>query len=366
MKFDNCGRPIPDEVPKWIPLPRILSFQATYTGSPVVGTQKRITNASPFPLMLVGMAIAPDTAVSFRVKWPNGHYLSQSSLTPVQTGGPIVGPVGQAGNMAAFADQVEIPPGGRIAIENSGVAGQLNLSFWGFLKAPLDLLPPEAAKSIVAVDQAAARAAGAGAGGVSCLIGYPTGGNCLIGYPSAVSTTKAGGTPAAAGLVPSQVDRSGIDLGESLRFQCNRNLMLPEWGQGNQCGTFVPAGMDADQFQLFSNPVSLAADQQSTNVPMTVPGVNGAKTIIRAFRVLATWTDLVAVPTVALRLPNGYSITGGDQIPLTPFQWLPWFPRVGINAGTRIILDWGNQQATGAGTITFQLEFDCVKLRSSL
>ncbi len=363
MKFDNCGRPIADHGDKWIPLPRILPFQATYTGSPVIGTQKRITNASAFPLMLVGMAIKPGTTVSFRVKWPNGHYLSQSSMTPVLTGGPVVGPVGQAGNMAAFPDQVEIPPGGRIAIENSGVAGQLNLSFWGFLKAPLSLLPPDAGRSLVAVNEAAARLGGSA--GVSCLVGYPTDGKCPIGYPSSgPSSLRSNVTSAAAGLVPSQVDRSGLDLGESLRFQCNRNIMLPEWGQGNQCGTFVPPGMDADQFQLFSNPVTLAAGEQSTNVSMAVPGTQGAKTVIRAMRVLATWSDLVAVPTVALRLPNGYSITGGDQIPLTPFQWIPWFPRVGVNAGTRIILDWGNQQAAGAGSITFQLEFDCVKLRS--
>lgn len=328
--------------------PRVLPFQSTYAGSPVVTTQKRLSNTSRFTFYVLGLAIAPGTEVSFRVKWPNGHYLSQSALTPVAPSGPVQGPVGQAGNMLSFPDPIEIPPGGRIAIENSGVAGTLAISFWGFLRVPLSSLPPEAAGNL------AARLAGGGAAAaaVGCVIGYPIGDECLIGYPSASVINSDSSLPTLA-------------MSQSLRWQCNRNIMLAEWAEGNQCRSLVPPGQTGQAFTFFSDPVTLTVDGQSTNVPLIVPGLANSDTLIRAFRCLVTWSGCTGTPTIALRFPNGYAMTGGDAMPLTPFQWMPWLPRTPLKAGGRLILDWGNQNGAGSGTITTRLEFDAVKLRGA-
>ena len=69
------------------------------------------------------------------------------------------------------------------------------------------------------------------------------------------------------------------------------------------------------------------------------------------------------VPLFAMRLPNGYSLTGGDMIPVSLLYWWPWLPTVRIPTGQRIIIDMSNTLATGSGTLTTTFEFDAVKRR---
>ena len=71
----------------------------------------------------------------------------------------------------------------------------------------------------------------------------------------------------------------------------------------------------------------------------------------------------MGIPVVQIRLPNGYSVTGGDQIPINLGYWYPMFPTLRVAAGTRFILDVTDPLGGEAGTLTVTFEFDAVKRR---
>jgi hypothetical protein len=344
---DSCGRPIQSLPEHTIDIPRVIPFAIT-VASPVVPGTQRIANSSQYPFYCVGMGIAPATLPSFRVKWPNGYYLSLGPLTPTISGGPVLGPVGQASNMLGFRNPVLIPAGERISVETSGAAGLLSLNFYGYLRVPVS-------SSQVQTSLQAEKASGRSSA-VSCLIGYPTPkGDCLIGYP-------IGGDKTGAAQDRSQVAQSS-------RYHCNGNILAPEFRLGNQCHDGTPAGYQDEPFNFFSDPIVVTPSTTSTQNIVIVPGVAGSLTIVRRIRAKAVWSKVLGasapdgVPTLALRTPEGRSVTFADQVPVLPFSWMPFFPSLPLRAGGRLVLDVGTLGATPANTVQIStvFEFEGVK-----
>jgi hypothetical protein len=112
----------------------------------------------------------------------------------------------------------------------------------------------------------------------------------------------------------------------------------------------------------------------SPNNAVIIPGNDDF--IIRRIRAYSTWPEgVTGSPTFSLRLPNGFSVSGGDLLPLggavAPpafdglFEWLPFMPSIPTRAGERLILDVGSMNAAGPGntSITTVFEFEGVRRR---
>ena len=76
------------------------------------------------------------------------------------------------------------------------------------------------------------------------------------------------------------------------------------------------------------------------------------------------------LPQVGIKFPNGYSITGGDLIPVSfprddgnALWWTPFFPTARMKAGKQIILDFAYAPYSGTAAVTVQIEFDAAKRR---
>lgn len=152
------------------------------------------------------------------------------------------------------------------------------------------------------------------------------------------------------------------------RLQCrpNQNLMAPEFLVGNQCRLETPPGYKDESFTFFSPAITVPAGGQTYGTVVVVPGSDDV--VIRSVTAYVTFEDglVSTIPTVAMRLPNGYAVTGGDMVPL---NLLPGgicvFPTLRIGAGGRIIIDMADMNAfpAGVGASITTFEFDGVKRR---
>jgi hypothetical protein len=355
MVLNACGRPTPPPGAKFLDLPYVIPFQVVYDStaeaplpSPFASRVQNITNT----LFLVRAISIRGGHINFRIKWPNGRYLNQTPSGPrgVLAGGTadIAFPHGTGANMLALKDEQPIEKGGRITVEASGAyLGTLNFQFWGVLRYLL-------------------RETG---GGRSTSVG------CIVGYPAAAS---------------GEVNRQNIKvdmmadplqaLEARPRYLCgpNQNIMAPEFLLGNQCTPETPAGYEDEAFTFLSDTYTLAAagagavEAQSYSNAVIIPGNDDV--VIRRVRGIVIWAEATTgCPCFSLRRPDGYSITGGDLIPLTQttagqpalFAWLPMFPLLYVKAGDRLIIDLALIDAAG-GNITVVLEFDAVKRRKLL
>jgi hypothetical protein len=160
------------------------------------------------------------------------------------------------------------------------------------------------------------------------------------------------------------------------RFSCwpNGNIFAPEFRLGNQCETDTPPGYEDESFTFFSGipagtPYIIPAGGQSYSNPVGIPGQEDL--IIRRWRAITAWNagpigpPAFGTPVVQIRLPNGYSVTGGDQIPINLGYWYPVFPTLRVVAGTVMILDISDsqEQVGNPGNIGIVFEFDAVKRR---
>ena len=65
-----------------------------------------------------------------------------------------------------------------------------------------------------------------------------------------------------------------------------------------------------------------------------------------------------------MRSPSGYSLTGGDLIPINLGYWYPVFPTLVLKHGTVLVIDLSTNQSPGiSGSINVQIEFDAAKRR---
>lgn len=347
QRTGKCRRIVP-QPSSWTDLPRIIPFAQSFAS--VNPQTTRVSNAAKVPFHCCGLAVPAGVpaGLNWRIKWPDGTYLSRDPFVTQSAAGPIFGPVGAAGNMGAIPSPVVIAPGARIAVETSGATGDFSLQFWGWCRYP-DTTPR------IQDARASERAKGVE---TTCLIGYPVGDGCLIGYP----TGRVNGAPDPAATAAAIL---------SNRFQCNGNLLAPEFRLGNQCDTFTPDGSTDECFTFLTDPITLEPNQVISGINVVIPGLSDSKMVFRRWRAITTWVpagtgEIIPPPdggpAVALRTPDGYSVTGGDMIPMLPWAWMPFPVFEEMRAGGRLVLDVSTFLATAVTlSMTFQIEFDCAK-----
>ncbi len=317
-------------------------------------TQDYFENTSNTLFIVMGIMLKTDP-VSIRIKWPNGRYWNQTPSGNQLSAGASF-PQGTGGNLYALDEFVMIERGGKVAVEMSGPnVGNVDVHLWGKLRYLL-----KDTGGLATVD------------GKTCIIGYPDAAkpqgapNCLVGYPVKAGATLSGG---AIKMIQDPIEV----LKFRKRFECwpNGNIFAPEFRMGNQCETNTPPGYEDESFTFFSGvtgtniqtPYVIPGGGQNYSNPIAVPGQDDV--VIRRFRAIVTWSGgATGIPVVQLRLPNGYSVTGGDQIPINLGYWIPVFPTLRVAAGTVLIVDLADSiQESSAGSINVILEFDAVKRR---
>ena len=330
-------------------------FQAAgsvFVFSEIWPTQDTVSNNSNTLFLCKGLMFQTDP-VQVRLRWPNGRYWNQQpSGNPLISAGACF-PQGTGGNLFALDEEVAIPAGGKVAVEMTGPnpGNNVDVYLWGVLRYLL--------RDTGAIGQ------GGQVDGKTCIVGYPAQAqsqgapNCLIGYPVT--------GPGLPGIKTIQDPVQVLKLRP--RFSCwpNGNIYAPEFRLGNQCETDTPTGYSDESFSFQSGipagtPYVIPGGGQNYSNPVGIPGQEDL--IIRRFRAITTWSGgATGNPVIQLRLPNGYSITGGDQIPINLGYWIPVFPTLRLAAGTVMIIDLADSLQGDAGTINVVIEFDAVKRR---
>lgn len=333
MVLNACGRPTPPPGYRWVDLPRIIPYFAdTRVSGIATPYQSRVSNNADTVFICKGISYGgASSAPSIRVRWPDGTYLSQ---LPSVAGS--VYPTGNGSNLLAMPEERHIIPGARISVELSAGTGVVQLAFWGVLRY---LLKAESAES--AGDKSSS----------GCIVGYAT--NPKKFSPDAPKLL----------LMPDPLQ----EFASRPRLKCgpNQNIMAPEWMLGNQVQAETPAGFQDESFTFFSAPISVPAGGTNYGNALIIPG--GDDVVIKNVEAFVTFTGgLFAVPTLQIRLPNGYSLTGGDMVPLNIWPGgSPIFPTLRVAHGGRLILDLADMQADqDTGTSVIILQFDGVKRRA--
>ena len=358
--LNDCGRPIPPPGYRFVDLFRVIPFHfdTSAAAGPATPFNRGITNNADTIFIARGITI--DSTFQVRLRWPSGRFLSQATMwyNALQAS-----PMGTAGTMLALQAEEVLQPDAHVTVQIAPGAGGINnfvnLSLWGVLRY---LLKDSDAPDLGKVGTSAP---------ASCIVGYAKGGNCIVGYPAAAAPS-GDAAAAAAALITDPVQA----LEARPRYQCtpNQNIMAPEYRLGNQCTLETPNGYRDEPFTFFSPPIDIPAGGEVDNVAVLVPGQD--QVIVRKITFYITLSNggFFAIPTVQIRLPNGYSITGGDMIPCStdfdflPYVWqLPIFPMLHLLAGDRIIMDFADMLVSGAGEESFSqivVEFDGVKRRA--
>lgn len=327
---DSCGRLVPPKGHVFVDLVRIIPLSTTQPGQgegglPPSSYTVRVNNNSNSLFICTGLM--REGSVSHRIKWPNGRYFSQKFSQPEGNSGRNF-PGGIAGNGFALDVPQHVGKGQRITVEIQGGTGvdggTLNLWFWGVLRYLV-------------------KAADLEAGENACLIGYPTRGQNAIGDS----------------LQSLLVDSPLEALRERPRFFCaNANIRAAEWQLSNQCFDLLD-----EPFQLLSDVYTVEPNEVSDNNAVLIPGSDDM--VLRAWRPIVTAEgETTAEATLSIRLPNGYSMMGGDLIPVTGLYWVPVFTTIRTRAGDRLILDVSSVGgALNEDPLSLQVEFMCTKRR---
>ena len=336
-----CGRPVPPDGFAFVDLPRVIPFFFNTTmGTPGAPFNRSVGNTSNTLFLCRGIVV--DSGFRIRLKWPTGRFLSQSMEFNFSE---QASPMGRGATMLALTEEMPLDPDSRVSVQLSGInfTGQVQLSLWGVLRYMLK-------------DKDTVK--GGGPGGAAC--------DCIIGYPTVLKQSLQG-----LDTMSDPIE----SLKQRPRYVCgpNQNIMAPEWALGNQCTPETPDGFTDEPFTFFSPAIAIAKNSEVYGVPVIVPGA-GEDVIIRKLRFLVSYTeDYFSIPMLGIRLPNGYSLMGGDMIPVAydfvaipnVFE-IPVFPTITIPAGQRLILDAADILPSGSGTATLRVQFDGVKRRRSL
>ncbi len=342
--LNACGRPTPPPGYTFIDLFRIIPFHFDTVGqsSPGAPFNQAITNNADTLFLCMGVALR--SKFMTRIKWPTGRFLSQNMEF---NAGQEASPQGVGSSMVAFQNPIPIDPDQRITVQISGVnisGTEVDVQFWGVLR---DRIKTDSASN--------GGSANAGSSDASCIIGYAA--KPFTDRPSSLETIP---DPVAA-------------LKALPRYQCtpNQNIMAPEYRLGNQCTPETPDDSQDESFTFFSPVISIPANGEVYGIPVIVPG-GSDDVVIRnlTFYVTLTGDGFSAIPVLQIRLPNGYSIMGGDEIPVvTDFNFipsvfqLPVFPTLRVRSGDRIIVDAADMLVTGSGVSTVLIQFDGCKRR---
>jgi hypothetical protein len=314
---------------------------------PPEATQPRIENLSQTLFLTRGIMLQSDP-MSVRLKWPSGRYWNQfrsnNPTATFQAGSNF--PQGTGGNLYALDEEMPIERGGRVAVEISGGnMGPVDIALWGVLR----YLLKDTGNSLGAID------------GQTCVVGYPvqaqaeTAPNCLIGYPA------PGAAKGKQGSI--LITDPAIELKERPRVICwpNGNILAPEFRLGNQPGRYVPKGFYDESFTFLSDTYTVQPGVQSYSNAVGVPGQDDV--VLRRWRAIVTWADGASgVPAVGMRSPSGYSVTGGDLVPIDLGYWYPFFPTLILRHGTVLVIDVALPN-NAVGSVNVQIEFDAAKRR---
>jgi hypothetical protein len=323
-------------------LTAVLSFFV-----PPQATQPRIENLSQTLFLTWGIMLQTDP-ISVRLKWPSGRYWNQfpsnNPTATFQAGSNL--PQGTGGNLYALDEEMPIERGGRVAVEISGGnTGPVDIALWGVLR----YLLKNTGNSLGSID------------GETCVVGYPaqaqaeSAPNCLIGYPA------SGGAKGKQGSI--LITDPVIELKERPRVICwpNGNILAPEFRLGNQAGRYVPKGFYDESFTFLSDTYTVQPGVQSYSNAVGVPGQDDV--VLRRWRAIVTWASGASgVPAVGMRSPSGYSVTGGDLIPIDLGYWYPFFPTLILKHGTVLVIDVALPN-NAVGSVNVQIEFDAAKRR---
>ncbi len=326
LQVNQCGQFVPPPGHVFVPLFRIIPFSALLPGSgegglPPLPFTSKINNNSNTTFVCCG--IMAQSATPYRIKWPNGHYFSATAPFSQQFTGTNF-PYGVGGNGYAMNAPQVIGRGARIAVEISGTSsdsGTVNIQFWGYLLYAVkvdarDSKNPE----------------------LSCMVGYPN--------------SRKG--EAAERLQSFLVD-SPIDiLADRPRYLCaGQNIDANELQLSNQCQDLLDM-----QMTFFSETITLGPNEARQGIAILVPGADDV--VLKKWRAYVTGEDTTSEPTVAIQFPSGYSMTGGDLVPVTRLGWTPVFPSMKVRAGDRLVLDVSNVNGVfDDGDVSVKLEFSC-------
>lgn len=237
------------------------------------------------------------TAIPFRIWWPDGRNLEQILSVANFTGA--------GAGMRTLQPEVQIEPGGKIIIETQPTNADTltEFYFWGVLRHLLSADGSEPPPYNPDISRAPR----------------------IIGGP-------------------------------------NQNLMANEWQRGDQCGADTPAGFLDEPFTLQSIAIANPVGSATIDIAVEIPA-DCDYFVIRNIQYNSVADDTVTAgrACVAIRMPDGYSLTNGDYI---PSDWTgPIFPVLVEPTGGRMVLDVADMDATGTGNITTVVQFDGAKRR---
>jgi hypothetical protein len=337
-----CGRPVPPPGYRFVDLPRVIPFHFDNTVGAQPGTPFNRVVSNTANTVFLTRGIVLNSGFRVRLRWPSGRFISSNVLFNQNE---QASPMGTGATMLALTEEMPLDPDARISVQISGLDTSFaacDLNLWGVLRYLLKVGDDTGEGRRVARDPAA-----------TCLIGYPT-----------ISKNNGAGLD----LIDDPIET----LKSRPRYLCgpNQNIMVPEWGLGNQCTPETPDGWQDEPFTFFSAPIAIPHGGEVYDVPVIVPG-GGEDVIVKSLKFFTTYTeDYFAVPVLQIRLPNGFSMTGGDMIPVAYDQnfipnvfELPVFPTLHLTTGMRVILDAADMLVSGVGTATLVVQFVGVKRR---
>lgn len=300
--LNSCGRPVPPAGYTWVDIPGHLY----YTRNLPPGTNlnlDRVGNPSPTVFLMRGFSGVGPPGVAVQFKLPTGRFIQSNFSTDFGTNN------GTGSYRGVFDPEFLIPPRETIQVGlNSTIGGELFLS-------------------LVKI--------------------------CFHGVFRWLLTSDGKYVPynPKLSMIPRVVAGS------------NQNIMVPEWFVGNgQCGMEIPDGYRAEPFSLFSDPiVTPLAGPPVTNFPVIVPRDGDFIPYYLNIDFVQDGGVLGGTSTVAIRLPDGRSLSNGDLLDWDAFSG-PIFPQPLLRAGTRILIDTAIRNPSGAGNITITPQFDGWKL----
>jgi hypothetical protein len=325
LRFDSCGRLVPPsgfvflDLFRVIPL-RLVQAAASEGGTPAAPVVRRVANQAATIFYAQGLA-GVNSGLEFSLRWPSGRAIQTRRVWP---DAGLMFPLGSNNHQWCFESPVPIGPGDSVTVEcasNLG-GGNVELQLWGYVRWMLAL--DEASQ--MNVNQ-------------SCLVGYPL---------------KPVMSDEASAMLPGVAEAQA-----SPRYSCDpvgQNLAAVAVQLGNQ-----PSQGEPRVFETAA--VVLGYNEGVFDQRLIVP-FDGL-VVITAMRVRAVWSQNWPVGVTsdiqyAVRMPDGYQVTGPDLVSNAALGFTPVFPSVPVRGGERISFDVVNQTTGVSGvdaSVTAVVEF---------
>lgn len=305
LVFDNCGRLVPPVGYVFLDLVRVMPLRLVQPGGsegepPSLPVVRRVSNQTGTIFYALGLA-GSNSGLSFSLRWPSGRSLQVRRVAVGEVG--INFPLGQNNHQWCFESPVPVGPGDSITVDcPAGFGGSVDLQFWGFVRW------------LLTVDEAAGA-------GLDC--------NCLVGYPAG-----GGRIPAeAAAMLPGVAEVQAHP-----RYSCDpvgQNLAATAVQLGNQA-------YDPEPCEFETASVSLGYNEGVFDQRVIVPFIGLIS--ITGIRLRVFWSanwplDVSSDIQYSIRMPDGFQITGTDQVSNAALGFTPVFPSIPVRSGDRLSFD---------------------------